>query len=106
MDLLHADLRPLQLIRAQLVHLELASYHETLHWCTGVLSNRAAVLNSKDFLVNCQCFARAIQVGICSSHINSSCEVTDHLQASPQGLHGVQALPADAHGASLRDWAY
>lgn len=36
-DLLHADLQPLQLLRTQLVHLEIASYNETLHWCTGVL---------------------------------------------------------------------
>ena len=34
-DLLHADLQPLQVLRPQLVHLELASYHETLSWCTG-----------------------------------------------------------------------
>lgn len=36
-DLLHADLQPLQLLRTQLVHLEIASYNETLHWCTGAL---------------------------------------------------------------------
>ena len=37
-DLLHADLQPLQLIRPQLVHLELASYHERLEWCTSMSS--------------------------------------------------------------------
>ena len=43
-DLLHADLQPLQLISPQIVHLELASYHERLQWCTGAPAAGAITL--------------------------------------------------------------